>query len=484
TLVTVDVVELAVLGTTVNNGTTLLSPPELTPAQESKLWRKMDLRLLPILAFIFLMAYMDRGPLGNARLEGLDTQLRLKGYDFNIALLVFFIPYMLFESPSKWLPFLTTSLGVTLFTMLVLNRVMLGALEAGLFPGMAYYLTFWYPRDKLQLRISLFYGSASLAGAFSGLLAYGIGFMSGLGGLLGWSWIFILEGIMTFIVGIVANFVIVDTPSSAKFLTAEQRAFVIHRKKQDTAGIGEEEQLEARHLWAALSDWQVWVQGLILLCAAVPHPSSKSKLRFLWRIVSLLTLTWISFGFSTPISQLLTVPPYVVGTIAVYTTGYYSDKLKTRYPFIFGGLVTAFMGLSMNIMDLPVKMKYMGTFAIVSGTYGVVPGIIAWLGNNLCGQSKRCVGMAIQISIANIGGIIASLIYNTQDSPRYLIGHGTSITFVAIGLWTIPITVVAYQRANQQREGVLREMRERGERLSPEEIKSLGDRSPTFKYMI
>jgi len=358
--------------------------------------------------------------------------------------------------------------------MLVLNRVMLGALEAGLFPGMAYYLTFWYPRDKLQLRISLFYGSASLAGAFSGLLAYGIGFMSGLGGLLGWSWIFILEGIMTFIVGIVANFVIVDTPSSAKFLTAEQRAFVIHRKKQDTAGIGEEEQLEARHLWAALSDWQVWVQGLILLCVAVP----------LYGITFFLPSIIKDFGFSTPISQLLTVPPYVVGTIATYTMGYYSDKLKTRYPFIFGGLVTAFMGLSMNIMDLPVKMKYMGTFAIVSGTYGVVPGIIAWLGNNLCGQSKRCVGMAIQISIANIAGIIASLIYNTQDSPRYLIGHGTSITFVAIGLWTIPITVVAYQRANQQREGILRDMRERGERLSPEEIKSLGDRSPTFRYMI
>jgi len=444
------------------------------------------------IGFIFLMAYMDRGNIGNARLEGLDTQLRLKGYDFNIALLVFFIPYMLFESPSnlllrkfrpsRWLPFLTTSLGVTLvfmglsrfFTMLVLNRVMLGALEAGLFPGMAYYLTFWYPRDKLQLRISLFYGSASLAGAFSGLLAYGIGFMSGLGGLLGWSWIFILEGIMTFIVGIVANFVIVDTPSSAKFLTAEQRAFVIHRKKQDTAGIGEEEQLEARHLWAALSDWQVWVQGLILLCVAVP----------LYGITFFLPSIIKDFGFSTPISQLLTVPPYVVGTIATYTMGYYSDKLKTRYPFIFGGLVTAFMGLSMNIMDLPVKMKYMGTFAIVSGTYGVVPGIIAWLGNNLCGQSKRCVGMAIQISIANIAGIIASLIYNTQDSPRYLIGHGTSITFVAIGLWTIPITVVAYQRANQQREGILRDMRERGERLSPEEIKSLGDRSPTFRYMI
>lgn len=129
--------------------------------------------------------------------------------------------------------------------------------------------------------------------------------------------------------------------------------------------------------------------------------------------------------------------------------------------------------------------------------------IMGRLGNNLSGQSKRCIGMALQIGIANIAGIIASLIYRTQDSPRYLVGRtspllfprltskflphiadGISITFVAIGLWIVPIAVVAYQRVNQKREGILRDMRERGQRLSPEETRSLGDRSLTFRYMI
>lgn len=64
--------------------------------------------------------------------------------------------------------------------------------------------------------------------------------------------------------------------------------------------------------------------------------------------------------------------------MAVYATGYYSDKAQMRYPFIFGGLVTAFLGLSMNIIDLPINVKYMGTFAIVAGTYSAVPGTISW----------------------------------------------------------------------------------------------------------
>lgn len=127
-------------------------------------------------------------------------------------------------------------------------------------------LTLWYPRHKLQFRIGIFFGAASLAGAFSGLLAYGISFMSGTGGLLGWSWIFvsmlkmslklsrlntnqILEGILTVLVGILAFFgmfsyvvsdyyadsfceVLVDFPATANFLTLEERSFIVHTKSK------------------------------------------------------------------------------------------------------------------------------------------------------------------------------------------------------------------------------------------------------------
>jgi MFS family permease len=142
-------------------------------------------------------------------LQGLLTQLDLTGNRFNIALTMYFIPYCIFECPanlvlkrfrpSRWLPGITIVWGVIMTLMglvktypqLVGTRVLLGVAEAGLFPGVVYYLTLWYPRQKLQYRIGLFFGAASLAGAFSGLLAFGISFMSGTRGLLGWSWIFV-----------------------------------------------------------------------------------------------------------------------------------------------------------------------------------------------------------------------------------------------------------------------------------------------------
>jgi len=119
----------------------------------------------------------------------------------------------------------------------------------------------------LQWRIGLFFGAASLAGAFGGALAFGISFMSGTGGLLGWSWIFILEGLATVVVGLVALFVLVDFPATAKFLTPEQRAFVVFRKKYDTSSVGEEEHFEIRHVVEALTDWQVWLHMFILMAA-------------------------------------------------------------------------------------------------------------------------------------------------------------------------------------------------------------------------
>jgi len=196
--------------------------PQFTPEQQKAVWAKIDRRLMPILALLYLFSFLDRGNIGNAKLQGLTTQLDLTGNEYNIALTMYFIPYCLFECPanlvlkkfrpSRWLPGITVTWGIIMTLMglvktypqLVGVRVCLGVAEAGLFPGVVYYLTLWYPRHKLQYRIGLFFGAASVSGAFSGLLAFGISYMSGTRGLLGWSWIFILEGCATVGVGLLA----------------------------------------------------------------------------------------------------------------------------------------------------------------------------------------------------------------------------------------------------------------------------------------
>ncbi|KAI0319733.1 MFS general substrate transporter [Amylostereum chailletii] len=466
--------------------------PQFTPEQERAIYRKIDRKLMPILAIMYLMSFLDRGAWspGNAKLQGLATQLDLKGDEYNIALTMYFIPYCLFEcpanlvlkrfKPSRWLPSITMVWGVVMTLMgLVKNyeqlvgvRVCLGVAEAGLFPGVVYYLTLWYPRSMLQFRVGIFYGAASMAGAFSGLLAYAISFMSGTAGLLGWSWIFILEGIATVLVGIIALFVMVDFPATAKFLSPEEKAYIIWKKKYDNSSVGEEEHFAMRHVWAAFKDWQVWLHILIYFSIVGP----------LYGISLFLPSIINTFGYSPAISQLLTAPPYVFATIVLYVFAIWSDAIKKRSPFILCGLVMLLIGFSINISDAPSGPKYFGTFLCVAGAYASFPGVVCWLGNNLSGQYKRGVGMALHIGIGNFSGAIASNIFRTQDAPRYILGRTwDELMFVGIGFITVPLAVLIYTRINRQRDKLLAQ----GDgKHTPEEIRELGDRAPDFRYMI
>ncbi|KAG1728768.1 MFS general substrate transporter [Suillus lakei] len=465
----------------------LKNVPVLTPEQEKKLWRKIDLRLMPILSLMYLLAFLDRGNIGNAKLEGLVTQLDLTGNRFNIALFVlgpiFFCYCALIATSSlvlkKFRPsrqvfmltfkyYMTNSFFVdgfqeSIYPQLIGVRICLGVAEAGLFPGVVYYLTLWYPRHMLQYRIGLFFGAATLAGAFSGLLAFGISYMGGMEGLEAWSWIFMLEGLATIVVAIVAVFVLVDFPDTAKFLTPEERAFVVWRKKYDNSSVGEEERFATRHVWAAFRDWQIWLHILIYMSIAGP----------LYGIT-----VFLPFGYDTTVSQLLTVPPYVSATFTLLACAYYSDKLKMRSPFILTGLTMCLIGYSINISPAPSGVKYFGTFFIVIGSYAAFPGVVSWLGNNLSGQYKRGAGMALHIGIGNFSGIIAALVYRSQDSPRFILGHAVELMFVGIGLTFLPMVVLIYRRINAQRDAAERLAAERGEKVqySDQELRELGDR--------
>ncbi|KAJ7072697.1 MFS general substrate transporter [Mycena amicta] len=474
-------------------------PPALTEEQERKLYRKLDIRIMPILALMYLLSFLDRGRISRALLQGLETQLDLTGNKFNIALTMYFIPYCIFECPanmvlkkfrpSRWLPGITIVWGIIMTLMslvktypqLVGTRILLGIAEAGLFPyvGCISYLTLWYPRHMLQWRIGLFFGAASLAGAFGGTLAFGISFMGGTRGLLAWSWIFMLEGLATIVVGFIALFVLVDFPVTAKFLTPEERAYIIWRKKYDNSSVGEEEHFEMRHLWEALADWQVWVHLFVYMSI----------------ITNLYGITlFLPFGHTPAVSNLLTVPPYVCATIVLFIFAYASDRLKIRFPFIIAGFCCNLIGFSIDISNAPSGVKYFGTFFCVTGAYAAVPGIscdpIAFdvyyrTGNNLAGQYKRGIGMALQIGLGHFGGAFASNFYRTVDKPRFIVGHGCELLFVGLGLISTITAAFISDRMNRKRDAAMKAAVERGEKpYSDKELRAMGDRAPDFRYTL
>ena len=177
---------------------------------ERALIRKLDYKLLPALTFLYLLSFLDRSNVGNARVEGLTTDLHMSGNEYLTGLTLFFIGYVIFEvpcnivmklwTPRMWLPTLTLAWGIVSTLSGVVQsrdgffvaRFFLGVTESGLFPGIVFYLSFWYQRNERHFRVALFFSAAAVAGAFGGVLAWGIAHMKGVGGYDGWRWIFIL----------------------------------------------------------------------------------------------------------------------------------------------------------------------------------------------------------------------------------------------------------------------------------------------------
>jgi MFS family permease len=188
---------------------------------------------MPFVSVLYLMAFLDRVNIANARAFGLEKDLGLTGVEYNTALTIFFIPYIVFEVPSNiflkrfsprvWLSLCCIGFGaVSVFQGLVQNyggllatRFFLGVFECGMFPGCFYLLSTWYRRHEAQKRFSLFFSSTSLAGAFGGLLASAIGKMDYIRGYRGWRWIFILEGCLTVVLGVIFLFTFPSFPEQA-----------------------------------------------------------------------------------------------------------------------------------------------------------------------------------------------------------------------------------------------------------------------------
>ncbi|KAK7698164.1 hypothetical protein SLS64_012839 [Diaporthe eres] len=462
-------------------GTTLDSFKHL---DEKAILHKMDLRLIPMLSLLYLLSFLDRGNIGNAKIEGLQEDLGMRSYEYNWCLTAFFFTYAAFEvpsnlllkklRPSRWLPIIMVAWGTVMTLMgivrnyqgLLAARLFLGVTEAGL-----------YPARRLGFRQALFFSAASVAGAFSGLLAFGISKMDGVGNLEGWRWIFILEGIATVIAAFAAFFLLHDFPETAKFLTEEERAFVVFRLKYQgqsakldgangrAAQVAEADEFQWKYVREAFMDWQIWVN--IFVYWGIVCPLYGTSL-FLPTIIK-------NLGYTSSTAQLMTVPIYVTAAILAVIFAYLSDRAGKRSPFII-----PFLCISTDPTKHP-RVVYGGVFIIVCAIYPSFPGNIAWLSNNLAGGYKRSAGMAIQIGVGNLGGAMASNFYRQPDSPRYILGHGLELGFVCLGILAAVILNVSYAAINKRREKKLAEGGEGG--FDSRELSELGDKAYTFRYM-
>ncbi|RGP78857.1 hypothetical protein FLONG3_3056 [Fusarium longipes] len=462
-----------------------------------KVVRKIDFRLLPIMAVLYLLAHIDRGNIGNAKIEGMDKDLGLVGNQYNIATTIFFVPYIIFEVPSNiilkkvrasiWLSFLVLSWGIVMTCMgvvkdfhgLVACRVVLGIFEAGFFPGAVFIVSSWYPRHELQQRLAIFYTASAFSGALSGLLAFGIARMDGARGIAGWRWIFLIEGAVTVAAGLIMPLLIIDTPERAKWLSDDEKRYIDLRLRLSGVRSNTEEgdKFSWKLLFQTMTDWKVMI-GIILAWAnSVPNAAFKFTMP---QIIKQL-------GFPTATAQLLTIPPYVCGGIAAWLTGKFSDRLDWRMPFIVGPmgvLLTAMAVLFSFAKDVgnSVPAMYVGVILAQIGIYPLLPGISAWTGNNLAPSWKRSIGLAWLLAAGNLGSIIGSNIFLDREGPRYPTGYGTSLAIICLAAACALVMELLLWRSNKARARLSEaEIRQK---YSQAELDAMGERSPLYKYTL
>jgi predicted MFS family arabinose efflux permease len=432
---------------------------------------------------------LDRSNIGNAKVAGLAADLSLDGYKYNICAAVFFLTYSAAEIPSNillklfrpsiWIPSIMLAWGIVMTLMclvksyegLIAARVFLGLTESGLFPGVTYYISMWYRRSEQARRVGIFFSAATVAGAFGGILAFGIQHMEGVGGLHGWAWIFCLEGLLTVIVAFIAYFTMYDYPENSSFLTEAERQFVVQRLKEDSAGMATH--YDIKFVWQALTDWKTFMQVAIYIGILIPVYAFSL---FLPTIIAGLG------AYTAAQSQLLTIPPYVTGCIFTIGVGILSDKYNIRGVLILASTVVGIVGYAVLYGTTSPGAGYAGTMIAAVGVFPSIPVALAWAGGNAGGDMKRGVVIAAVIGIGNLGGICSSFIYRSVDTPRFHIGHGTVIGCLLLSFVGTCIAMFTYSRLNKQKEELC--AREGITEAQTAEFAEMGSDSPLFRYVI
>ena len=178
----------------------------------------------------------------------------------------------------------------------------------------------WYKRSEFGIRAAIFFSAAAVAGSFGGLLAAAIEKMEGVGGKHGWCWIFILEGLVTVVLGFLSFWMVQDFPDEATFLSVDDRRRVVRRLKEDNQSSAEHEEFKMTYVWASLKDWKTYTGSMIYMgCDGSLYAFSL----FLPTIIKEL-------GYASVKAQLLSVPPYAVAAVLTIVIGFVADRTQQR----------------------------------------------------------------------------------------------------------------------------------------------------------
>ncbi|KAK0706274.1 major facilitator superfamily transporter [Lasiosphaeria miniovina] len=401
--------------------------PEWRDATEKKLLRKIDTHLLPFLVVMYLLNFLDRSNLAQARQGTFEKDLGMTGTDFNLATSIFFVAYLLMQLPSNMLitrvrPSLYLSAAMVLwggvsactaatrnFGQLIAVRFLLGFVEAPFFPG------------------------------------------AGARGIAGWQWLFIIEGVITIAVAVAAAFVLPDYPSTTRWLTEEERAFAAWRLLAD---INESDAQKARTVWEGVK-----------LAATDP----RLYLFVLLQHLSLLSQTFQYFfpgivgtlGYGKIETLWLTAPVWFATFLISVCVTWTSARTQDRSIHIFCLMMLAAVGNAIATGSTALGARFFAMFLMPMGAVSAYQIIVSWVANSFPRPLvKRSASVAIANMIGNTASIYGSYMYPASNAPQYTPGGATNtIVCVLVGVLALLMRFV-HKRANRKLEDAEAELAE------------------------
>ncbi|KAL1863079.1 hypothetical protein VTK73DRAFT_6459 [Phialemonium thermophilum] len=445
-----------------------------TWGEELPLIARIDWKVTAWAAIAFFALDLDRSNISQANTDNFLDDLGLDTNDFNLGNTVFKTAFLLSELPSqliskkigpdRWIPaqmILWSLVSGSQFWLkgrqsFLVTRALIGILQGGFIPDVILYLSYFFKGSELPFRLALFWMANRLTDVIAPLLAYGLLRLRGVHGHEGWRWLFLLEGVLTLVIGIWSVFMMCPSPTQTKawwrpkgWFTEREEKIMVNRILRDDPSKSDMHNRQAitlKLLWESLCDYDIWPIYIIGLTFGIPAGPPDQY----------LTLTLRQLGFDTFNSNLLSIPCQVATTINMLLLTYISEKINQR---AFSGLVAQFWFLPclVALSVLPSETSRWGSYALVVVLLSYPsphPMQVGWCSRNSNTVRTRTVSAALYNMAVQLQSIISSNIYRKDDRPEYRRGNRVLVGITCMNIVIYTSVKLYYVFRNKRREKV------------------------------